>query len=118
MDVLHHFIWVHASVSDATVFDFDDCILSYPIYDEVFCSFVRALECFEGSDFPLSLHFFDHLYCCCCIVCGGIVGIYVDGWIVHPCVVADDGTVLLHGDDDGEVSICASFLEVVGLYAH
>ena len=32
--------------------------------------------------------------------------------------VANDGTVTFHGDDDGEVSVGMSFLEVVGLYSH
>ena len=47
-----------------------------------------------------------------------IVGVYVVRWIVHPCIVTNYGTVLLHGDDDGEVSIGASFLVVCVIYVH
>ena len=52
------------------------------------------------------------------VSCNGIVGVGVDGWIVHPRVVADDGLILLHRYGDGEVSIGASFLKVFGLYIH
>ena len=100
------------------VFDCGDCIFSYPVDDEFLLSCARAVESFEVSEFLLSLRFSDRSYCWCCIGWGGIIGIYVDGWIVHPHVVADDGMVLLHGYGDSEVSIGASFLEVVVLYAH
>ena len=111
------FIWGHASVSDVSMFDCGECIFSYPIDDEVLRSCAHTVEYFEGGYFPLLIHFFDHSYCCCCISCGGIVGVYVDRWIVHPRVAVGDGTVLLHRDYYGEVSIGVSFLEVVRLYA-
>ena len=37
---------------------------------------------------------------------------------MRPRVFAYYGTILLHGDDDCELSISASFLEVVELYNH
>ena len=92
--------------------------LILPVDDEVIRSCIRAVERFEGSEFPVPLCFFDCSYYWCCIGCGGIVGVYVNRWIVHPRVFVDDGTVLLQGDDDGEVSIGVSFFEVVLLYSH
>ena len=108
--MLHTFLWGHASVSDVLLFDCDDIIFSYPVDDEVLCSCARSVERFKVSYFPLPLRFFDWSYYCCCIGCSGILGAYADGLIVHPRDVADDGTVILHRDDDGDVSIGASFL--------
>ena len=47
-----------------------------------------------------------------------IVGVYVKGWIICPRVVTDDGVIRLHRDHDKKMSIGASSLEMVGLYAY
>ena len=87
------------------VFDCGDCIFSYPVDDEFLCSGVSAVESFKGSEFPLPLHCVYRSYRCYCIGCSGIAGIYVDGWILHPRVFYDDGTVLLHVYYYGKVSM-------------
>ena len=116
--MLHNLLRGRDTISDTSLLDCDNIILSYPIDDEVLCSCTHTIETFEGGEITIPFCFLDSLYYYCCIICGGIVGINVDRWIVRPHVVAYDGTILLLGDDDGEVSICASFFEVVGLYTH
>ena len=116
--MLHHFIWGHAPVSDVLLLDYDNGIFYYPIDDEVLRSCTRTIEIFEGGDLPFQLCFLEYSYFCCCVGCGGIVGVGVSVWIVHTHVGAYYGTILLHGYDDNKVSIGVSFLKVVRIYTH